>query len=58
MKFRVEASLDYSVDLPSTLILDVHALRTPHQSVLLETFTIEPYMKVEELLSAQGETAL
>jgi len=55
MKFRVNASLKYSVDIPSTLILNLHALRTPNQAVLEEAFTVTPYMKVEELLSTHGE---
>jgi transglutaminase-like putative cysteine protease len=55
MKFEVKAQLQYVIHQPSTLIINVHALRTPHQSVLQESFTIDPYMKVEELLSSHGE---
>jgi transglutaminase-like putative cysteine protease len=55
MKFEVKAQLQYLIHQPSTLIINVHALRTPHQSVLQESFTIDPYMKVEELLSSHGE---
>ena len=55
MKFEVSATLEYYVHTPSTLIINVHALRTPNQAVLKETFTINPYMKVEELTSAHGE---
>ena len=51
MKFEVKANLQYYIHSPSTLIINVHALRTPHQSVLQETFTIDPYMKVEELIA-------
>jgi transglutaminase-like putative cysteine protease len=55
MKFEVKANLQYYIHSPSTLIVNIHALRTPHQSVLQETFTLEPYMKVEELISGHGE---
>ena len=55
MKFEVKANLQYYIHSPSTLIINVHALRTPHQSVLQETFTIAPYFKVEELISSHGE---
>jgi transglutaminase-like putative cysteine protease len=55
MKFKVKAELQYYVPIPSTLILNIHALRTPNQTVLEEVFSIEPYMKVEELISSQGE---
>lgn len=55
MKFEVNAELGYEIFGPSTLILNIHALRTPHQAVLEESFTTDPYMKVEELISAHGE---
>src|SRR5215212_8551110 len=55
MKFEVKAELEYTIHIPTTLILNIHALRTPSQTVLEETFTIEPYVKVEELVSAHGE---
>ncbi|MEO6851542.1 MAG: hypothetical protein ABI203_07155, partial [Mucilaginibacter sp.] len=45
----------YEVNAPGTLILNIHALRTPTQAVLEEVFTIEPYVKVEELFSVNGE---
>lgn len=55
MKFKVKADLEYEVKSPTTIILNIHALRTPNQSVLEEVFTIDPYMKMEELVSAHGE---
>lgn len=55
MKFEINAELGYDILSPSTLFLNIHALRTPHQAVLQESFTIEPHMKVEELISARGE---
>ncbi|WP_183558049.1 transglutaminase-like domain-containing protein [Mucilaginibacter sp. SP1R1] len=58
MKFDVFTQMEYVVRSPGTLILNIHALRTPHQTVLNEEFTVEPYLKVEELISAQGENRL
>lgn len=55
MKLKVNADLKYHVNAASTIIINIHALRTPNQAVLEETFTIDPYMKGEELLSTQGE---
>ena len=55
MKFQVSSQLDYEVRFPSTLILNIHALRTPAQSVLAETFTVEPYVRIEEFTSVNGE---
>lgn len=55
MKFRVSSVLQYEVRSPTTLILSIHALRTPTQAVLEETFTTEPSVKMEELTSANGE---
>lgn len=55
MKFDISAELAYSVRKSGALLINIHALRTPHQTVIEETFTIDPYLKVEEILSAQGE---
>jgi transglutaminase-like putative cysteine protease len=55
MKFRVSSELGYDVKVPSTLILNIHALRTARQTVLDEKLIIEPYLKVEELVSTNGE---
>lgn len=55
MKFEVTATLAYSITSPSTLILNLHALRTQHQTVLEEAFTIEPYIKVEELVPQHSQ---
>jgi transglutaminase-like putative cysteine protease len=55
MKFEINVQLVYTIHTPSTLILNIHALRTPNQTVLEESFTIDPYVKVEELTSAFGE---
>jgi transglutaminase-like putative cysteine protease len=48
MKFKVTGQLGYEVTAPSTFILNIHALRTPAQAILEETFTVEPYFKIEE----------
>lgn len=55
MKFRVASQLRYDVHFPSTIILNIHALRTPTQTVLEETFHVEPYVKTKELTSTNGE---
>ncbi len=58
MKFNVSAEMGYEIRSAGTLILNIHALRTPTQVVLEETFTIEPYVKVEELFSVNGENRI
>jgi transglutaminase-like putative cysteine protease len=58
MKFNIFAEMEYTAYSAGTIILNIHALRTPHQTVIDETFNIEPYIKVEELQSAQGENRL
>jgi transglutaminase-like putative cysteine protease len=55
MKFKVTGTLAYEVTAPSTFILNIHALRTPAQAVLEETFNIEPYYKIEEIVQPQTE---
>ncbi|MEO7213680.1 transglutaminase family protein [Mucilaginibacter sp.] len=55
MKFKVSAELEYDVKAPSTLILNIHALRTAHQTILDEKLLITPYIKIEELNAMNGE---
>jgi transglutaminase-like putative cysteine protease len=55
MKFKVSAELGYEVKAPSTLILNVHALRTAHQTIVDEKLSIDPYIKAEELPAVNGE---
>lgn len=55
MKFSVLTEMEYTAASAGTLILNIHALRSPRQTVISETFEIEPYIKIEELLSAQNE---
>ena len=58
MKFFIYSNLTYQVNTSATLILNVHALRTPYQAVLAETLTTEPYAKIEELSAINGENRL
>ncbi|MES2112258.1 MAG: transglutaminase family protein [Bacteroidota bacterium] len=51
MKFNVLTQMEYTSASPGTLILNIHAQRTPHQTVISETFEITPYIKIEELQS-------
>ncbi|SDT37502.1 Transglutaminase-like enzyme, putative cysteine protease [Mucilaginibacter mallensis] len=54
MKFDVFTEMEYTVNSPGTLVLNIHALRTPNQTVLNETFVIDPYIKFEELVEPSG----
>jgi transglutaminase-like putative cysteine protease len=58
MKFDVLTEMEYVARTPGTVILNIHALRTPRQTVINETLTIDPYIKVEELVAAQNENRL
>jgi transglutaminase-like putative cysteine protease len=54
MKFRVYSKLEFTAATAGTIVLNIHALRTPHQTVLEEAFSIEPYVKSEEIISVEG----
>ena len=56
MRFNVASELEYSVHAASTIIFNIHALRTASQTVLAESLTIEPYIKHEEFVSSSGES--
>jgi transglutaminase-like putative cysteine protease len=58
MKFEVLTEMEYTAHSPGTIILNIHALRTPSQTVINETLSIEPYIKVEELLAVNGDNRL
>jgi transglutaminase-like putative cysteine protease len=58
MKFEVFTEMEYTANTAGTLILNVHALRSPNQTIIKESFDIEPYIKVEELLTIQSENRL
>ncbi|PTY06794.1 transglutaminase family protein [Verrucomicrobia bacterium LW23] len=55
MRFNVSSQLQYKIDGPSTLILNIHALRTPSQSIVSEQFQLDPILNYEEFVSASGE---
>ena len=55
MKFQVSCTLDYEVTSPATLILNVHAFKTPGQKVLEETFTVDPSIQVDEMMTTDGQ---
>lgn len=55
MRFKVFSNVEYEVHNESTIILNIHALQTTHQTVIEETFSTTPYIKAEELLSDHGE---
>ncbi|RDC63407.1 transglutaminase-like domain-containing protein [Adhaeribacter pallidiroseus] len=54
MKFKVHSTLEYQVLQPSTFILNIHALRTPTQTVLEESLVVDPEIRVEEFSSGPG----
>lgn len=58
MKFETGAELKYDILSASTLILNIHALRTPRQTISEESLVIDPYIKVEELTPDYGENRL
>jgi transglutaminase-like putative cysteine protease len=58
MKFNVFTEMEYTARSPGTIILNIHALRTQHQFVVSEEFTIDPYIKVEELILREGANRL
>ena len=54
MKFNVFSELEFDAATAGTLVLNVHALRTPSQTILEESFMIDPYIKFEEIISIEG----
>jgi len=58
MKFDVFTQMEYYANSPGTLILNIHALRTPNQTVVTESFELDPYIKFEELIAEQGQNRL
>jgi transglutaminase-like putative cysteine protease len=58
MKFNVSSALEFTASTAGTIVLNIHALRTPSQTVLKESFSIEPYIKSEEIISAEGNRLL
>jgi transglutaminase-like putative cysteine protease len=58
MKFDVFTEMQYTANTAGTLILNIHALRSPNQTVIKEDFSISPYIKIEELATPQSENRL
>jgi len=56
MKFEVNAMLEYTILEPTTMVLNIHALRTLNQTVINEIFFIEPYTEIKEMVSADDES--
>ena len=56
MKFKVFSELEYQVQMPSTFIFNIQASRTHSQSIIEEAIYIEPYFKMEEFTSHDGDT--
>ena len=55
MHFKVSCHLEYDITFPSTLILNMHAQRHASQTVLQETFVVEPRTKVKEFIADGNE---
>ncbi|WDF54225.1 transglutaminase-like domain-containing protein [Mucilaginibacter sp. KACC 22063] len=55
MKFKVSAELGYDVKSASTLILNIHALKNGHQTILDEKLIIDPYIQAEEFVALNGD---
>ncbi|MFD2161667.1 transglutaminase family protein [Paradesertivirga mongoliensis] len=55
MRFSVTSQMEYEVFSSSTLILNIHALKTPHQTIYKESLSITPHLEHVELITAQGE---
>lgn len=54
MKFKVSSELRYEAQEEGTIILNVHALRTPSQVIMEESISVVPEMKCIEMQSADG----
>lgn len=58
MKFDVFTQMEYIARSAGTLILNIHALRSPNQTVISEIFNIDPYIKAEEMIIPGSENRL
>jgi transglutaminase-like putative cysteine protease len=54
MRFEVGSTLEYQVNGPTTMIVNVHALHTPSQVIVEEKFVVEPRVKMEEISMGSG----
>jgi transglutaminase-like putative cysteine protease len=55
MRLNVSGSLSYEVRSSSTIILNIHAIRSKSQSILSETFSIDQDVPFEEISTWQSE---
>lgn len=55
MRFKIASEVSYTINGPSTLILNVHALRNGAQMIHEESFVVEPKVKCEEFVLEQGQ---
>jgi transglutaminase-like putative cysteine protease len=51
MRFKVAANLQYNIEFPSTILLNIHALESANQKIISEQFTITPEVTCAEMLS-------
>lgn len=56
MKFEISSELGYDVRIPTTFIFSIQVSKSPNQTILEELLTIDPYIPVEEFISASGES--
>lgn len=56
MKFKVDSSLSYVVNMPTTFIFNIHALNTASQTVLEEQLFIDPFMDLEQYTAHDGSS--
>jgi len=54
MDFSLGCELAYKVSAPTTLILNVEAMRAPSQTVLTESFMTEPAVRAESFTAKDG----
>ena len=54
MKFKIHSEISYQVNLPTIFIFNVHALRSSSQTVIEESLTVSPDMRIEEFTSLAG----
>ncbi len=55
MRFKVFSQVSYVMAGPSTLMVNVHALRNGAQKIERESFTVEPPVPCEEFVTGSGQ---
>ncbi|MEM1157689.1 MAG: transglutaminase family protein [Verrucomicrobiota bacterium] len=50
-RFRISSYLEYDVEYKSTLLVNVHALKSPDQKIISEDFSITPEIPFAEMLT-------